>query len=100
VNTKHVQTCVRNIFLHENVDARRCFALLVRMFVFCMVGCPTEAPVAYFVPLRNESNISGILDKMIHDEKCALLDHYAAGSGNSLPTFREIYPIFKGQESK
>jgi hypothetical protein len=63
VNKNNVQTCVRNIFLHENFDARRCFALLVKMFVFCMVDCRTEAPVAYFVPVRNESNISGILDK-------------------------------------
>ena len=38
----------------------------------------TETPVAYFVPFRNESNISGILDKMIQDENCALLGHYAA----------------------
>jgi hypothetical protein len=37
VNKKTVQTCVRNIFLHENFDARRCFALLVKIFVFSMV---------------------------------------------------------------
>jgi hypothetical protein len=34
-------------------------------------------------------------------ENCAILDHYAAGSGNYLPTFREnpIVPILKSQES-
>ena len=33
-------------------------------------------------------------------EICALLGHYAAYSGNSLPTFRDNLtgPIFKGQE--
>jgi len=34
---KKVQTCVSNIFLHENFYARRCFPLLVKMFVFCVV---------------------------------------------------------------
>jgi len=56
-----------------------------------MTGSLTEAPVAYFVPVRNERNISGTLDKMIQDENCALLDHYAANSGNYSPTFRETY---------
>ena len=84
MNKKKVETCVRNMFLHENFDARRCFVLLVKMFVFCMVTA-----VAYFVPVRNESNISGILDKKIQDRNCSLLGHYAASSDNSLPTFRE-----------
>jgi hypothetical protein len=37
VNKKKVRTCVRNIFRHENFDARRCFALLVKMFFFCIL---------------------------------------------------------------
>ena len=41
-----------------------------------------EPPVAYFVSVRNESNISGILDKMIQDDNYALLGHYAGSNGN------------------
>jgi hypothetical protein len=37
VNKKKVQTYARNIFLHENYYARRCFVLLVKMFVLCIV---------------------------------------------------------------
>ena len=59
--------------------------------VFLYGDSRLETPVAYVVPVRNESSISGILDKMIQDENCALLGHYAASSGNSLPTFRETH---------
>jgi hypothetical protein len=59
--------------------------------LFLYIDNRTVAPVAYFAPVRNQGNISGILDKMIWNENCARLGHYAASSGNSLPTFREIY---------
>jgi len=88
MNKKKLKACVRNIFLHENFDARRCFALLVIFFFLCGDSL-VEPPVAYFMSVRNESNISGILDKMIQDENCALLGHYAGSNSNSLPTFRE-----------
>jgi len=40
--------------------------------------------------------------KWIHVENSALLNHYEASSGNSLPTFRDNLSglIFKGQKSK
>jgi len=88
MNKKKLQACVRNNFLHENFDARRCFALLVKI-LFVYGDSRMEPPVAYLVPVRNESNISGILAKMIQDENCALLGHYAGSNGSSLPTFRE-----------
>ena len=57
---------------------------------FLYVDSRTEAPVAYFVPDRNESNISDILDKMIQEEaldRTMWRNHFGRGVG---PVVRQI----------
>jgi hypothetical protein len=50
-----------------------------------------------FLPLY----VLGMSTEFLFFENCALLDYYAASSGNSLLTFRDNFgSIFKGQESK